>query len=152
MRKQPIILPLAAVMLLATAAWSQSFTASIRGPVTDASGAAVPGAKVALNETDRNVNHPTLSDAQGRYMVTALRPGTYSMSVEANGFRKHVQQKFQLLVQQQVTQDVQLQVGDVSSTVNVESAAPLLNTTIASMGQVIDNKFMVTLQIGRAHV
>ena len=150
MRKHPIILPLAAAMLLATSAWSQSFTAAIRGTVTDATGAAVPGAKVVLNETDRNVNHPTLSDAQGRYMVTALRPGTYSMSVEANGFRKHVHQKFQLLVQEQVTQDVQLQVGDVSSTVNVESSAPLLNTTIASMGQVIDNKFMITLpNIGR---
>ena len=150
MRKHTIILPLVGAMMLATTAWSQSFTASIRGTVTDASAAAVPGAKVVLNETDRNVNHPTVSDAQGRYTVTALRPGNYSMTVEANGFRKHVQQKFQLLVQAQVTQDVQLQVGDVSSTVNVESAATLLNTTIASLGQVIDNKFMVTLpNIGR---
>jgi hypothetical protein len=137
-------------MLLAATAWSQSFTASIRGTVTDATGAAVPGAKVVLNETDRNVNHPTVTDPQGRYTVTALQPGNYSMSVEATGFRKHVQQQFQMLVQQQVTQDIQLQVGDVSSTVNVESSAPLLNTTIASLGQVIDNKFMVTLpNIGR---
>ena len=106
-------------MLFAATAWSQSFTASIRGTITDATGAAVPGAKVILNESDRNVNHPTVTDPQGRYTVTALQPGNYSMSVEASGFRKHVQQKFQLLVQQQVTQDSHLQVGDVSSTVNV---------------------------------
>lgn len=75
MRKNPLLLPLVAAMLLAVTSWSQSFTASIRGTVTDATGAAVPGAKVILVETDRNVNHPTVTDQQGRYVVAALQPG-----------------------------------------------------------------------------
>ncbi|MBK5293576.1 MAG: TonB-dependent receptor [Acidobacteriia bacterium] len=137
-------------LLAATLVWAQSFTAAIRGVVTDASGAAVPGAQVIITESDRNVQHTTVTDPAGRYARAALPPGNYRLSVEAPGFRKHAQSTFQLTVQQQATIDVQLQVGDLASVVDVEGSSPLLNTTIASMGQVIENKFMVSLpNIGR---
>lgn len=129
---------------------AQSFTASLRGTVTDGSGAAVPAAKVTLTEADRNVPHPVTTDEAGRYSATALPPGPYLLTVEASGFKKHVQSRFELLVQQSATLDVQLQVGDISTAVTIESAAPLLNTTNASLGQVIDNKYMVSLpNLGR---
>ncbi len=135
---------------LTASAWSQSFTAALRGTVTDATGAAVPGAKVVVTEAERNVAHPTVTDASGRYSLSALPPGGYDLTVEASGFRKFVQQRFPLLVQQQATIDIQLQVGDLSSTVTVEASAPLLNTTNATLGQVIDNKYMVSLpNLGR---
>ena len=136
--------------MLADMAWGQSFTAALRGTVTDATGAAIAGAKVIVTEADRNVPHATVTDANGRYSVPTLPPGDYLMTVESQGFQKFVQQKFPLLVQQQATIDVRLVVGDVTSTINVEGSAPLLNTTNASLGQVIDNKFMISLpNIGR---
>lgn len=129
---------------------AQSFTASIRGVVTDGSGAAVPGAKVTLTEADRSISHTVATDEAGRYSATALPPGPYLLTVEASGFKKHSQGRFELLVQQQATLNVSLQVGDLTTTVNVEGSAPLLNTTIASLGQVIDNKYMISLpNIGR---
>ena len=138
-----------ATIILATA-WSQSFTAAMRGTVTDASGSSVPGAKVVVTEADRNVPHQTTTDGSGRYFLPALQPGQYHLTVEAAGFKKFSQQSFQLQVQQQATLDVKLEVGELTSTVTVEGSAPLLNTTIASLGQVIDNKFMISLpNIGR---
>lgn len=129
---------------------AQSFTASMRGVVTDGSGAAVPNAKVIFTEAERNVPHVAVTDEAGRYSVTALPPGPYVMTVEASGFKKYTQSRLEILVQQQATLDVRLEVGDVTTSVVVEESAPLLNTTIASLGQVIDNKYMISLpNIGR---
>ncbi len=72
------------------------------------------------------------------------------LSVEAKGFKKYSQTDIPLAVQQQATFDVSLEVGDISTTVEVTSQAPLLNTTIATLGQVIENRYMVSLpNIGR---
>ncbi len=137
-------------LTVAALGWSQSFTAAIRGTVTDSTGAAVPGAKVVVTEADRGVTHPANTDSEGRYVVTALPPGFYTLSVESAGFNKHVQGRFQLTVQQQATLDIQLQVGDVSTAIEISEAAPLLNTTIANLGQTVDNKYMISLpNIGR---
>ncbi len=129
---------------------SQSFTAAVRGVVTDASGAVIPGAKVIVTEADRNVQHPTTADAAGRYVITALPPGNYTLMVEATGFKKHSRSVFPLAVQQQATIDVALEVGAITSTVEVDATAPLLNSTISNLGQVIENRYMISLpNIGR---
>ncbi|HKX26581.1 MAG TPA: TonB-dependent receptor, partial [Blastocatellia bacterium] len=138
------------LLLVTGPAWAQSFTAAVRGVVTDPGGAAVPNAKVIITEAERNVQHPTTTDSQGRYYVSALPPGQYTMTVEAKGFRGYSQRAFPLLVQQQATIDVQLQVGEVSSVVEVQGAAPLVNTTISNLGQVIENKYILSLpNLGR---
>ncbi len=126
-------------------AWGQSFTAAIRGVVTDQTGAAVSNAKVVITQTERNVQHTAMTDEKGRYQLSALTPGQYTLTVEANGFKRYAQSAFPLVVQEQATQDVQLQLGDVSSTVEVTSATPLVNTTIANLGQVIENKYILSL-------
>jgi len=138
------------LLMITGPAWSQSFTAAVRGVVTDPTGAAVVDAKIIITEAERNVQHLTTTDAQGRYQVSALQPGQYTLTVEANGFRKYSQSAFPLLVQQQATIDVQLQLGDVSSVVEVQSSAPLVNTTISNLGQVIENKYILSLpNLGR---
>ena len=71
-------------------AWAQSsYTAAVRGVVTDVSGAGVPGATVTVTEADRNVPHAVTTDNEGRYVVTALPPGNYTLSVELTGFRTY---------------------------------------------------------------
>jgi len=125
----------------------QSFTASVRGLVTDPTGAAVPGAKVILKDVDRNVQYKTESDAMGRYSLTALPVGTYMLTAECPGFQTYQRSAFRLEVQQQATVDVQLQVGAVSTSVQVEAGAPLLNTTSANLGQVIENQYIDRLPL-----
>jgi hypothetical protein len=145
----------AAILLLALFALSallsaQSFTAALRGVVTDTTGAVVPNARIVITEAERGVQHPVVSDDAGRYNATALPPGPYTMTVEAKGFKKQTRPVFQLLVQQQATFDFKLEVGEVSTTVEVTSSAEMLNTTIANLGQVIENKYIVSLpNIGR---
>ena len=87
---------------------AQSFTASIRGVITDSSQSAVPGAKVVVTDVDRNVPQEATTDSAGRYVITALPPGRYSLSVEAAGFNKYTRGAFSLQVQQQATIDVEL--------------------------------------------
>src|SRR5205809_8126766 len=127
-----------------------SYTAAVRRVVTDASGGAIPGATVTVTESDRNVPHTVSTDNAGRYVVTALPPGPYTLSVELSGFKTYTHTNIPLAVQQQATFDVSLEVGGVTDTVEVRSQAPLLNTTISTLGQVIENRYMTALpNIGR---
>src|SRR5213593_2690117 len=127
-----------------------SYTAAVRGVVTDVSGGGVPGATVTVTESDRNVPHTVTTDSAGRYVVTALPPGQYTLSVELSGFKTYTHTNIPLAVQQQATFDVSLEVGGVTETVEVRSRAPLLNTTISTLGQVIENRYMLALpNIGR---
>src|SRR5687767_13548956 len=99
--------------LLPALSLAQSFTASVRGTVTDSTQAAIPSATVTLTEANRGINHAAKTDSEGRYVVTALPPGRYLLSVEATGFRKHSQPAFALEVQQSATMNVEMGVGEV---------------------------------------
>ena len=101
--------------------WAQSFTGSIRGTVTDSTQAAVPNAKVTAVDADRNTEYSTVADSSGRYMFPTLPTARYVLTVEAPGFRKSSQPAFRLEVQQQATVDMQLTVGEVTSTVEVQA-------------------------------
>ncbi len=140
---------LLAVCLLATASLllGQSFTAAVRGLVTDASGGAVPGAKVTVTDVARGLDFTTETDGQGRYAVPNLQPSTYMLTVEAPGFQTYQRNPFDLQVQQQATINVQLQVGEVTTVVEVQAEQPLLNTTIANLGQVVENKYILELPL-----
>jgi hypothetical protein len=126
---------------------AQSFTASIRGVVTDNSKSAIPGAKVTVTNVNRNTSQTAVTDGSGRYVITALPPGEYKLAIEASGFARYERSAFQLEVQQQATMDAELSVGTVATAVDVESSAPLLNTTSATLGQVVENKFILSLPL-----
>ena len=136
-----------AALVLHMSLWGQSYTASVRGTITDPTKAAVPGAPVVLTDVDRNVEHPTRTDGSGRYIATALPPGSYTLTVEMPGFRKYVQPAFTLEVQQEMTLDVELTVGEVTTAMEVTGSAPLINTAVASLGQVIETKYILTMPI-----
>ena len=146
--RQKALITLIALPALALA---QSFTASVRGVVTDASNSAIPGAKVTVTDVDRNVSQKVTTDTAGRYVFTALPPGNYSLGVESAGFSKYSRAAFPLQVQQQATIDVELSVDAIATSVSVESSATLLNTTSATLGQVVENKYILSLPLaGRA--
>src|SRR5579884_2209640 len=143
MRRRRWSLLFSILILFPCLGWSQSYTASVRGTVTDAAQAAVPSASVVVTEVNRNLPHSTKTDVAGRYILPALPPGTYSLSVEAPGFQKYVRPAtFQLEVQQEATINVQLSLATVSTSIEVEGTAPLLNTASATLGQVVENRFI----------
>jgi hypothetical protein len=144
MRNLKFLLSLFLLSLLSLPALAQTYTASLRGIVTDSSKAAVPSASVVLTEVDQHVKHTTVTDGSGRYVLTAIPPGRYSLSVEMAGFQKSEVPVFKLEVQQTSTIDVELKVGQTTTTVEITASAPMLNTTSANLGQVIENKFIQT--------
>jgi hypothetical protein len=130
---------------LTSSLFGQSFTGSVNGVVTDETGAVVGAAKVVVTDRDRGTTFRTVADGSGRFVVTALPPGNYSLVVEAPGFKKFQSGGFSVAVQEQRSIAAQLQVGDVTTTVEVEGSAALVNTTISNLGQVIDNKYILQL-------
>ncbi len=141
------VMCLALALALPALLFGQSFTASVRGVVSDSAQAAVPAAKVTVTDVDRNLEHKTQADALGRYVILALPPGAYTLSAEAAGFQKFTRSAFVLAVQQQATIDVELTVGQIATAVEVQAAAPLLNATSATLGQVIENRYINELPL-----
>jgi hypothetical protein len=123
----------------------QSFTGSVNGSITDETGAVIGDAKVIVTDRDRGTTFRSTADASGRFVVTALPPGNYVLTVEAPGFKKFASGAFGVAVQEQRSVNAQLQVGDVATTVEVQGSAALVNTTISNLGQVIDNKYILQL-------
>ena len=126
----------AAFLFSARSSWAQA-TTSLRGVVTDPSNAAVPNATVTLTNTDTNLQRTATTDQQGSYVFAEVVPGNYVLDVTATGFSKFEQKGFQLLVNLPSTINVRLKVGAASETIEVTGAAPLLNTTDASQGNVL---------------
>jgi hypothetical protein len=123
----------ATFFVLAGQSWGQA-TTSLRGLVTDPSGAAIPKATIHLINTDTNLERTIMSDAQGDYVFAEVLPGHYVLQVEAPGFSKFEQKGVELLVNLPETINVRMKVGAATTTVEVTSQAPLLNTTDASQG------------------
>ncbi|MDQ1468669.1 MAG: hypothetical protein QOJ99_149, partial [Bryobacterales bacterium] len=131
--------------------WAQSFTASVRGVVTDSSHSAIIDAKIKISDVNRGLEHTATSDNSGRYVITALPPSTYSLTAEAAGFQKYSRNAFELQVRKEATVDVELSVGEVATTVEISSSAPLINTTSADLGTGVNNNFIQNMPLaGRA--
>jgi hypothetical protein len=114
--------------------WAQTGTTSLRGTVSDKSGAAITGAKVTLSDPERGFTRTTTSGQTGEYEFIQLPPRTYLLTVEMTGFRRYEQKNVQLLVDVPYTVKVTLEVGAVSETVDVSAEGAVINTSDASMG------------------
>lgn len=129
------------VFLLAiTTAWTQTATTSVRGTVTDRSGAAVTNAKVVLANAERAIQRATTTGAAGQYEFLQLPPGTYQLVIEAQGFRRYEDKNLQLLVNTPATANIALEVGATNETVEVTGEATLVNTTDASLGNAFNER------------
>ena len=119
---------------------AQVDTGSITGTVRDSSGAVVSGARVTLTNEGTGASLSTQSGADGIYDFSPVRIGSYKLEVTATGFKKEVQNHITVDVSARVLQNFQLQLGAVSETVEVTSAAPVLQSQDASVGQVVDER------------
>ncbi len=139
--KQLVLLAFAIALLFAgSALHAQDTHATINGQVTDASGAAVPGASVQVTNAKTNATVSTKANSTGLYTVPFLDPGTYVVTAEAPGFKKIERANIDLRVNDTTAVDLKLQIGDASESVTVTSAPPALDTESASQGEVVDTK------------
>src|ERR1051326_8118627 len=127
---------------------------SITGLVTDPSGAAVPFAKVTATESETNFTRSITADDTGHYTVPMLRPADYTLSIEAPGFDKFVQQNIRLIADQTATIDAQLKVGTGVERVTVSataSTAPMTDAATPTLTDVVGTTRIEELPLnGRA--
>lgn len=140
----------ACVFALTSLAMAQS-TATLQGTITDTSNAAVPSAKIVLHNDATGVERSTQADEAGAYLIPGVLPGTYDVTVTANGFQSYVVKGLRLDVANNVTQNIQLKVGEVTQEVVVSGGEPLVNTSDASLGQVITPKTVQEIPLNGRH-
>ena len=139
--KPTVILALLGLVLFAAQGlYAQVDSGGITGAVKDASGAVIPGAKVTLTNEGTSFSVSTVTDSAGTYTFTPVKIGSYKLTAEFQGFQTSVHPGVTVNVQQTVVVDFALQPGQVTQTVEVTAAVPLLQTQNGSVGQVVSGK------------
>ena len=133
--------------IAAATAAAQSFQAQITGVVRDTTGAVIPNARLKATNISTGVESSAESNDQGIYRFLALPPAQYKVSSNMTGFKSFEQGPITLQVNDAITLDVTLQVGDASEKVLVTSAAELLQTQTATFGQVINTRTIENLPL-----
>jgi hypothetical protein len=126
-----------ACLFASGAARAQSGTATLFGSVHDPQGAGVPGATITLTQTATSAARTVVTGDDGDYRFVALPPGRYTLKIELSGFRTAVRDKVDLLVDTSTRLVVPLEMGSLAETVQVTAEAHVLNTSDASLGNVI---------------
>jgi len=151
MKPYPCLRGLAAGALLLLFAFSaraqQIDTALIVGTVTDASGAVIPGVNISFRHVATGTVYTTQTNEEGRYRSQPLRIGEYEVSAEAPGFKKYTGSGVVLSIGDVRQLDITLELGAVTETIEVQASAPLLQTSDATAGTVIENRQIVDLPL-----
>ncbi len=124
---------------------AQAVYGSIVGTVLDATGAAMPGAKVTIRNIERDVTNTTTTNESGNYSQRYLIAGRYQVRVEAPGFKTFVQDNIGVSVDSEARLDVRLQVGEVTQTLEVTGEATLLKTERSDVATTYDTKAVTEL-------
>ncbi len=136
-----------ALFLSSSAVIAQSNFGSIRGVVTDASGAAIPNAKVTITEEGTKVKVELTTAADGGYSAPSLRPVTFSVVAEAQGFQRFTVSGVKVDTSRISTVDMTLRPGDVATTVDVSGQAPLVQTYSGAVQQTVDQRTIVEMPL-----
>ena len=133
--------------LFATTVFAQTFQGTLRGRVLDPNGATASAASITLTDEGTSVSRKTITNEQGEYTFASLTPATYTVAVEASGFKRIEQRGVMVATQAVVTLDFALQLGTVTEEVNVTADAPLLQAGDASTGQLINTQQITDLPL-----
>ena len=142
-----IVRIIGALLSVAVLSYSQSTTGTFVGTVKDATGAVVSGAKVQVKNEGTGAVLNTATSGTGEYVVASLPPAVYTIRVEMNGFRAVEAVHVQLPVNGTVRNDVQLEPGNLSQTIDVSATAPVINSESASIATVVDTHAVATLPV-----
>src|SRR5580658_6674069 len=126
---------------------AQQAAAAINGIVTDASGAAVPGATVTLSNSATGVSRTTQSNGAGIYNFVDVQPAPYTMKVVKDGFNTLTQPEIVMQVNQTATYDFKLTVGSTQQTVEVQASAVAIEASTSELGTVINEEAVKDLPL-----
>jgi outer membrane receptor protein involved in Fe transport len=122
-------------------------TGQVAGVVTDPTGSVVPKAKVELTSKTTSQVRTTMSGSDGSYTFPLIAPGVYQVRVSMAGFRTDITDQVEVLVNGTTRADVKLVVGSTAETVTVTDAAPLVETSTATMGDVVEHQSIIDLPL-----
>jgi Carboxypeptidase regulatory-like domain/TonB dependent receptor len=128
------------LFLLTASLFGQATTARLDGTVQDASGSVIPNAKITALENRTHVSSSATANAEGHFVFTTLQPGVYTLTVEANGFRKAILNDFELTVAGTRSEIVKLEVGQTSESVSIEASSAVVQTTDSAVSRAINIK------------
>ena len=128
------------LLLLNGVIWAQATRGVIVGRVSDPAAAVVQEAKVTLSNENTGITTATMTGTQGDYVFTNVEPGVYRVTVAAPGFKMAVVRNVNVFVDQTVRVDVQLDLGDVATQVEVQATLPVVQSETSSIGSVVDGK------------
>jgi Carboxypeptidase regulatory-like domain len=138
---------------LSQLSFGQAGQGEITGEVRDPSAALVPSAKVTATEVRTNQAYSTSTGDGGVYTLSYLKPGVYTITVEAAQFKRFIQEGIHLATGERLRLDVDLVIGSESESITVTEDASLLRTETGSLGQVISNRKIVDLPLnGRSFI
>lgn len=127
--------------------WSQTSTSQITGTVSDSSQAVVPGAKVTATNEATGITYTQQTTAAGLYAFPSVPVGSYTIKVEAAGFRTYERRAVVVQINTPLQVDVAMEVGATTETVKVEASAEQLQTANATLGGVVEQKAIVNLPL-----
>jgi hypothetical protein len=138
---------LLAALLTASAAFAQVQAGRVVGTVFDPNHAVVPNATVVVTDVNTGEARTVTTNGAGDFVLTPVNPGMYRVNVSAKGFGTAVFHNVEVIVGQSARVDAELKLGNVSTQVEVQAVAPLLNTESGTVGQEITNKEIVDLPL-----
>jgi hypothetical protein len=138
---------LVACFFLLTYSRAQTTNGLITGAITDSTGALVPGAQVTVVNQGTGVSRTTTTNSTGNYILPQLPPGVYKLTVSGQGFASQNRENVELQVNQSLTLDFRLGVGSTAQTIEVTGAPPQLNTTSATLSDVVSHDETVGLPL-----
>jgi hypothetical protein len=140
-------LSLLCLVAVAPTSLAQGVSGRIVGSVTDSTGATVANANVTVTSQDTGVSTSVVTDARGEYRANNLPPGNYQVQVEAPGMQTVISRGNVVTVDNATVVQLTLRVGSAAQSITVTAAAPLVDTTSSSMGEVLDARDVTNLPL-----
>jgi hypothetical protein len=137
-----------ALVLFCISAFAQRDLGTIVGTVTDPQGAVIPNAKITITEDSTGLSYDVVASSTGDFIRPALKPGTYTVTAEAVGFRRFQQKNVVLVGGDRVGVPITLAVGDVTQAIEVSAEAPLLQTETTTLGANLNRRAVSELPLG----
>jgi hypothetical protein len=135
------------LIMCSSALPAQTSTGTIVGQVTDSSGAVVANARVKLTLIANGTTRDTTTNQTGDFSAPVIPPGEYAIAVSAQGFADKTLTGITLLVDQTLNLTISMQVGAVGQSIEVEAAAPLVDSVTSSLGQVVEEKQILSMPL-----
>jgi len=134
-------------LLLPVMAAAQEFRGTLQGTVSDPSKAAIAGAELVLRNVDTAVERTAAADSVGRYLFQFLPPGNYALQTKATGFKASHREGIRVSLGDNIRLDVELEVGQLTETVNVVGDVQVVQTETSSIGAVVRREIIDSLPL-----